>query len=276
HLAERRLYLAEPTRILAADLLPDGAIGPIEVLYADLPSGGQHPNRTLGVGPDGQLYVSVGSTCNACAEPDEEHATLLVTDPGGGGRSIFARGLRNTLGFDWHPDTGQMWGMDNGTDNRGDEQPPEELNLLLAGEHYGWPWVYGARQPDPMMDEPPGTTKEAFAAETAPPALTYPAHNAPIDFVFYDGAALPPEYRGDAFVAMRGSWNRDPPTGYKVVRVRFQDGWPVGFEDFLTGFLLPGGEQHFGRLAGLTIAADGALLVSDDTNGVIYRVARAR
>jgi glucose/arabinose dehydrogenase len=151
--------------------------------------------------------------------------------------------------------------------------------VIQAGANYGWPWCFGNRQVDPYIpNQPKGTTKEAFCARTAPPVLTYTAHSAPIGMVFYDNAQFPAEYRGDAFVAMRGSWNRNPPSGYKVVRVRFQDGWPVGFEDFLSGFLIDtgGGKAQFGRVAGLAVAPYGSLFVSEDTNGVIYRISWAR
>jgi glucose/arabinose dehydrogenase len=162
--------------------------------------------------------------------------------------------------------------MDNGTDERGNDVPPEELNRLQEGADYGWPYVFGKRQVDAAMEDPPDTTKEKYAATTEPSVLEYQAHSAPIAMRFYGSDQFPAEYRGDAFVAMHGSWNRDPPTGYKVVRIRFDHGTPKGFEDFLTGFLVEHGKGHFGRPAGLTVAKDGALLVSDDSNGIIYRV----
>jgi glucose/arabinose dehydrogenase len=163
--------------------------------------------------------------------------------------------------------------MDHGSDWRGDDQPPEELNRILDGRDYGWPFCFGDRQPDPYLSaEPARLTTAGHCRRSEPPVLTYQAHSAPIALVFYTGGQFPAEYRNDAFVAMRGSWNREPPTGYKVVRLRFQGGAPQGFEDFLTGFLIEEGRAHFGRPAGLAVARDGALLLSDDTNGVIYRV----
>jgi len=206
-----------------------------------------------------------------CREADPRSATILRIGAGPA-PAVFARGLRDTVGFDWHPETHELWGMDNGTDERGNDVPPEELNQLKEGADYGWPYVYGKREVDAAMEDPPDTTKEKYAATTEPSVLEYQAHSAPAAMLFYRGDQFPAEYRGDAFVAMHGSLNRDPPTGYKVVRIRFEHGTPKGFEDFLTGFLLPEGNRHIGSPAGLTVAKDGALLVSDDGNGIIYRV----
>ena len=272
-----RLYLATVKEIYAAELLPDGSVGPLQLLIDDLPDGGQHPNRTIAFGPDGMLYISVGSTCNACRETNEENATMIRAMPDGSGRTVIAIGLRNTIGWGWHPETGQLWGMDHGSDWRGDDTPPEELNLLEEGGNYGWPYCYGDRTPDEYLaQDPRGTTKAQYCPTTVAPVVTYQAHSAPIGMVFYGATQFPPEYRGDAFIAMRGSWNRNPPTGYKVVRLHFEDGRPTPIQDFLTGFLIEGGAAHFARLAGVTVAADGSLLVSDDTNGAIYRVSYGR
>src|SRR5205085_7749961 len=139
--------------------------------------------------------------------------------------TIFARGLRNTIGFGWHPVTHELWGMDNGVDGRGNNVPPEELNRLVEGGDYGWPWCFGDRIPDPELGS------SARCERTLPPVLGYQAHSAPIGFTFYAGAQFPPDYRDDAFVCMRGSWNRSPPTGYKVVRIHFENGRPQRFED---------------------------------------------
>jgi glucose/arabinose dehydrogenase len=269
-------YVATPTEVYVAEVRGDGSWGAPRVLVAGLPDGGQHPNRTLAVGPDGKLYISVGSSCNACAETNAEHAAMLRVNLDGSGREIFARGLRNTIGFGWHPQTGELWGMDHGSDHRGDDIPPEELNRLAQGRDYGWPYVYGQQQLDPVIDEPKDMSKAEYAAKTEPAVLTYQAHSAPIGMVFHTGEQLPAEYRGDAFIAMRGSWNRKPATGYKLVRLDFVDGQPRGFEDLVSGFLMDEGRAHFGRLAGVAQARDGALLLGDDTNGVIYRVTYKR
>lgn len=269
-----RLYMATNTELYAAPIEDDGLLGEVEQLRDGLPQGGQHPNRTIAFDRDGSFFVSVGSTCNACDEPDDRHATLLRGDPESGELEIFAEGLRNTIGFAWHPDTGELWGMDHGSDWRGDDQPPEELNRIEEGKDYGWPWCFADRQADDYIPgEPEGyDSREVYCEQTEPPVLTYQAHSAPMTMAFYTGDQFPDEYQGDAFVAMRGSWNRNPPVGYEVVRLRFEDGQPVEFEDFLTGFLSEDGETHFARLTGVAIALDGSLLVTDDTNGVIYRV----
>jgi glucose/arabinose dehydrogenase len=255
--------------------LRDGAAGAPERVVGDLPPGGRHPNRTLARGPDGALYVSVGSTCNCCVEAHPESAAIVRLSPDGRERRVFAAGLRNTIGFAWHPATNVMWGMDHGTDWLGDDFPPEELNRLEAGRHYGWPFVHGDGRMPEAVRYPPDLDRDAFRARAAGPVLGYTAHAAPIQMAFYTGTQFPPEYRDDAFVAMHGSWNRRPAAGYEVARVRFEDGEPRAVEPFLTGFLLDGGAATFGRPAGIAVARDGALLVGDDETGVIYRVSYA-
>lgn len=272
------LYLATVNSIYKTTIQADGTVAPLETLVDDLPDGGQHPNRTLAVGPDGMLYVSVGSTCNACDETNPESATLLQMKPDGSSRKIFASGLRNTIGFAFSPDTGELYGMDHGIDWLGDNEQYEELNHLVKGKHYGWPYVYGDSKFNPQ-DEPPGDiTMQEWAARSVEPLGFYTPHAAPMQMVFYTGTQFPADYRGDAFVAMRGSWNRKPPSGYEIARIRFEGGEPAEFEVFAQGFLQRKDNRwvHQGRLAGLAQAKDGALLISDDTNGVIYRIAYTR
>jgi glucose/arabinose dehydrogenase/Cu/Zn superoxide dismutase len=273
---DRQLYFATDTHVYVADIQGDGSVAAPRAIITDLPIGGQHPNRTLAFGPDGMLYISVGSSCNACND-NVQNATLHRANPDGSGHTIMATGLRNTLGFAWHPATGDLWGMDHGSDWRGDDQPPEELNRIEFGKNYGWPFCFADRLVDRYIPTTPkGMTKAAFCATTQGPVLTYQAHSAPIGMTFYTATQFPAEYRNDAFVAMRGSWNRSQATGYKVVRIQFNDaGQPTGFTDFLTGFLIEGGEAHFGRLAGVRVAPDGSLFVSEDTGGVIYRITYA-
>ena len=272
------MYLITETELLRARVMDDGSLGSAERLQ-ELPAGGQHPNRTLGVSPDGTLFVSIGSTCNACVEPQDDHAALHRITGDGTDRELFAEGLRNTIGFAWHPATRQLWGFDHNSDGRGNEWPPEELNLITEGTHYGWPFCGGDREPDHQVasdpTEPRPMTKQEFCATTGAPALTNTAHSAPMQMVFYTGDSFPAEYRNDAFVTMRGSWNRNPPSGYNVMRIRFDDaGNPTASEPFVTGWLIDDGTAHFGRVMGLAQAADGSLLIGDDTNGVIYRVTR--
>ena len=269
----RTMYLATIREVFIAEVNGDGSVGSPRAIVTGLPDGGQHPNRTVGVGPDGMLYVSVGSTCNQCIETNDEHATILQMALDGSRRGVFARGLRNTVGFTWNPETRAMWGLDHGSDYKGNEIPPEELNEIQNGLHYGWPFCYGKRIADDAYAlDPPGSTKPEFCARTVAPTLTFDAHAAPMQIAFYEGTTFPAEYRGDAFVALRGSWNRSPAVGYKVVRIEFRDGVPTRATDFLTGFLAANGERHYGRIAGIAVGRDGSLFVSDDANGVIYRV----
>jgi glucose/arabinose dehydrogenase len=269
-----RVYLATVKEVLSAPLLADGRLGDVKTLVSDLPDGGQHPNRTLEIGPDNMLYVSVGSTCNGCRETNVESATLLRMDSEGGNRKVFASGLRNTIGFGWHPATKTLYGMDHGIDFLGDDEQAEELNELREGEKYGWPYAYGDGAVNPQMQPPPRMTRERWAQQSIAPLLTYTAHAAPMQMAFYRGSQFPPDYQDDAFVAMHGSWNRKPPSGYEVVRVKFDNGRPAAIEPFVTGFVQANADGHsqLGRPVGLAVTRDGALLVGDDENGVIYRV----
>jgi glucose/arabinose dehydrogenase len=259
-------------------------------LIQGLPEGGQHPNRMVRVGPDGALYVSVGSSCNDCAEENQlERATVIRYAADGSSRTVIANGLRNTIGYDWHPASGELWGMDHGSDFRGDHVPPEELNRIVEGGNYGWPICYANQRVDAMTNAAPARvalepgqdrpsmlplTRREFCERTEPARGLYHAHAAPMAMRFYSGSMFPERHRGDAFVALRGSWNRGNPVGYAVLRIRFDErGRPHSFDEFLTGFLDRDGSHFYGRPVGIAIAADGALLVSDDTNGAIYRVA---
>jgi Raf kinase inhibitor-like YbhB/YbcL family protein len=269
---EQKLYLITVKELFVADIQGDGRVGPLRMLAGDLPDAGQHPNRVLAFGPDQKLYISVGSTCNACNESNPEAATLLQATPDGKSRTIFASGLRNTIGFDWHPTTGELWGFDHGIDYLGDDQQPEELNLIQRGKKYGWPHVFGKGDLNPQSTPPGGITKEEWRAHSEPMALGHTAHAAPMQLVFYRGGSFPADYTGDAFVTMRGSWNRKPASGYEIVRVDFEEGRPRSIAPFVSGFLADGGTTHFARPVGLAVAKDGALLMADDANGVLYRI----
>ncbi len=171
-------------------------------------------------------------------------------------------------------ESGALFGFDQGSDWRGDDQPPEELNLLEDGGNYGWPYCYADQRVDKFLSYPPaGATPEQFCANTVAPVLTYQAHSSPIGMAFCSTDQFPADCQGDAFVAMRGSWNRGEPTGYKIVRVDFDGGQPIAIDDFVTGWLIDNGASQFGRVTGVTVAADGSLLVADDSNGAIYRIA---
>lgn len=268
----KEMYLATVNEVYTATINKDGTLGPLKLIIEGLPDGGQHAQRTLRFGPDGMLYISVGSTCNSCKEPNKENATILQASPDGKSRRVFAKGLRNTLGFDWHPQTGEMYGMDHGIDWLGDEEQREELNHIVEGADYGWPYIYGEGKENPG-DQPDTLSYEEYKRKTKYPLLTHDAHSAGLDMVFYNGRQFPEEYQGDAFIAFHGSWNRATPTGYKVGRVRFENGQPKEIQDFMTGFLVNDNRVQFGRVVGLATLQDGSLLVTDDANGVIYRVA---
>jgi Raf kinase inhibitor-like YbhB/YbcL family protein len=263
-------YLATPHEVFRGDILPDGTFGPLEMLIHDLPDAGQHNTRTIQIGPDGMMYISIGSTCNECNEPNPENATILRASLDGKQRAIWASGLRDTIGWGWHPETGELWGMDHGIDWLGDGIPPEELNKIVRGNRYGWPYFWGDNKVNPHLDPPPPLTKAEWQKTSTPIVLGYTSHAAPMQMSFYDGPQFPLEYRGDAFVSMRGSWNRKPPAGYEVVRIHFEHGEPQRIEPFVTGFVAAEGE--YGRLCGNAVAADGSLLFTDDRNGVLYRV----
>jgi Raf kinase inhibitor-like YbhB/YbcL family protein len=268
------VYLVTVHDIYKGKIKKDGTFGPLTRIVDDLPDAGQHADRTLVVGPDGMLYVSVGSTCNACDEPNPENATILQVKPDGSARRIFASGLRNTIGFAFDPETGKLYGADHGIDWLGDDEQPEEFNLIEQGKAYGWPYIYGKGGKNPQ-DEPPGDlTLEDWAKASEEPVLTYTAHAAPMQLVFYTGTQFPAEYQGDALLALHGSWNRKPPSGYEVVRVKFENGEATEIVPFIGNFLreTKGGYGYVGRPFGLALAKDGAVYLGDDANGVIYRV----
>jgi Raf kinase inhibitor-like YbhB/YbcL family protein len=268
-----KLYIATVKQLFVADIEPNGHLGPLTLLIKDLADAGQHADRTIAFGPDGQLYMSVGATCNACNEDNPENATMLRITSDGKTRRIFATGLRNTIGFDWNPATGELWGLDNGIDFLGDDSQPEELNKIEYGKQYGWPHVYGAGDINPQSTPAGGITKEEWKARSTPQVLGYTAHAAPMQLVFYTGHAFPSEYDGDAFATMRGSWNRATASGYEIVRLHFVNGQPQSFQPFVTGFLTDNGTTHIARPMGLAIAYDGSLLMADDANGGIFRIA---
>lgn len=263
--------------LFVADRRPDGSFGPLKRLIDDLPDAGQHNNRTIVYGPDGMLYLSVGSTTNSANEQNPQSATILRIAPDATSRAIFARGLRNTIGYAFHPQTQDLWGLDNGIDWLGDDDSPEELNLIQKGKNYGWPVVYGKGEINLQPEPPNNLTREEYLKLVTSPVLTYTPHAAPMEMLFYQANQFPAEYRGDAFATMRGSWNRQPPSGYEVVRIHFENNQPVSIKPFVKGFLIANPDGTFSQFArpfGLAVLKDGSLLVGgDDNNGVIYRVA---
>jgi len=269
------VFLATVNDVYTAPINEDGTFGALTRIIDNLPDGGQHPNRTIAIGPDDMLWISVGSTCNACAETNPENATMLRANKDGTGRMIFASGLRNTIGFGFEPTTGELYGSDHGIDWLGDDAQLEEFNRIEQGKQYGWPYVYDFSQPNPA-DNPPGDiTLDEWAQQSTEPVLGYTAHSAPMQMVFYTGTAFPEEYQGDAFIAMRGSWNRRPPSGYEIARVDFDHSAPQAWDTFAEGFLIEredDGFEYLARFSGITQTPEGALLLADDANGNIYRI----
>jgi glucose/arabinose dehydrogenase len=256
------LYVGETHQVSRYQYDPAGAPGPQEVVVPDLPVGG-HSTRTVAFGPDGVLYVSVGSSCNICLEEDERRAAVLRYHPDGSGYERFAWGLRNAVGLAFQPGTGLLWATVNERDWQGNEVPPDLVTIVRAGQDFGWPWC----QPPEATPQEPG----ADCSGVTPPTIGIQAHSAPLALAFYAGPQFPAEYQGDLFVAQHGSWNREPPAAPKLLRVRFEAGGPASAEDFAAGWQTPEGSR-WGRPAGLVVAPDGSLIVSDDLAGVLYRI----
>jgi len=260
------------------DLKPEG---PAETVVPNLPTGGAHWTRDIAFSPDGKtMFVSVGSATNdaegltAIAERllswdrERDRADVLAFDPVGKNKRVYASGIRNCSGLTIQPATGALWCAVNERDSLGDNLPPDYATQVVEGAFYGWPWYYIGNHQDPRHK---GERRDLATKVTAPNVL-FQAHSAPLGIAFYEGARFPPQYKGDAFVAFHGSWNRSTLTGYKVVRVIMKDGKPTGvYEDFLTGFVAGPG-RAWGRPVDVAVMKDGALLVTDDEGGAVWRV----
>lgn len=258
------LYVAEINRILRFDdieqRLSDASY---EVVTDAYPSVRHHGWKYIAFGPDGKLYVPIGAPCNICDE--EGYSVITRINPDGTGREVVARGVRNTVGFTWHPDTGELWFTDNGRDWMGDDIPPCEVNHAPRdGMHFGFPHCHGRDVPDP--DFAKGRTCDEFT----PPVVELGPHVAPLGLKFYTGEMFPPDYRGQLFIAEHGSWNRTEPIGYRLTLVRIEDGVATGSETFAEGWLRKG--ESWGRPVDVLVLPDGSMLVSDDKAGQIYRI----
>ena len=262
-----QLYVAEDARVLRVDFDAEArrVTGAAETVLR-LPSGGMHWTRTIKKGPDGAFYVSIGSDCNVCIETDPWRAAMIRFKPGEDA-TLYASGLRNTVGFDWQPGTGDLYGVNNGRDWLGDDFPPEEVNRIVAGGFYGWPYLNG----DNVLDPDFGTEAGDRAKTAIVPAYKLPAHVAPLSILFLRHASSP-DLNGTALVAEHGSWNRSVKDGYQVVALRWRDG-AIKEAPFLTGFLTDAGV--LGRPVDIAELPDGTLFISDDYGGVIWRVAPA-
>ena len=257
------LYVGETTAISRYAYDPfSGGVGARELVVPDLPRGG-HSTRTVIFGPDGSMYVSIGSSCNICDEVDERRAAVLRFQPDGSGYDRFAWGLRNAVGLAIQPGSGLLWATVNERDNQGNEIPPDLVTIVQAGQNFGWP----SCQPPSARPQLPGRD----CSEVIPPTIGIQAHSAPLGLAFYTGQSFPPEYAGDLFVVQHGSWNRQPPAPPKLLRIDFEDEQPVNARDFLTGWQDADGNR-WGRPAGVIVAPDGSLIVSDDQAGFLYRI----
>lgn len=265
------LYIADDTAIYKFDY-KDGqrkAHGKTRLTKTDFPAGG-HFTRDIAFGPDGKLYLGIGSNGNVQENPLPRAAVSLVQPDGS--LTPFTTGLRNPVGLAFYPGTNDLWVTVNERDGLGDDLPPDYLTHIAQGEFFGWPYAYIGPHPDPDF----GSKKPQMVAKTKTPDLLFQAHSAPLGLLFYEGNQFPADYKGDAFVALHGSWNSAKPTGYKVVRIHFKDGRPVGgYDNFLTGFHIDDTSpaQVWGRPVGLATAKDGSLLVTDDAGKAIWRVA---
>ncbi len=265
------LYFAEENKISQVSIQSAGKPEKI----ADLPYGGGHFTRTLGFGPDGRLYVSIGSSCNICHESDDRRAKIFSMNRDGSDFKEFSRGLRNTVFFTWEPVSGSMWGTDMGRDLLGDDTPPDEINVIQQGKNYGWPVCYGKNVHDDNFDHNSYIRNPCMDPFEVASTIDIPAHSAPLGLAFIPkdppAGGWPESYRYNLMVSYHGSWNRTKPTGYKVVRIKLDaSGNYLGTEDFITGWLTNDGA--LGRPVDILVQPGGSMFISDDKAGVIYKV----
>jgi glucose/arabinose dehydrogenase len=262
------LYVAEVSRILRFDDIENRLNNPPKpvVVFDKYPDDTHHGWKYIAFGPDGKLYVPVGAPCNICEKKDSLYATITRINPDGTGLEVYARGVRNSVGFAWHPGTKELWFTDNGRDQMGDDLPECELNHApQRGMHFGFPYCHQGNVPDPKFG------KGKSCADYTSPAQLMGPHVAPLGMRFYTGSMFPGEYRNRIFIAQHGSWNRSTPIGYRVMMATLQNNKVVKYEPFANGWLQ--GRNVLGRPVDIEIAPDGALMVSDDKNGLIYRIA---
>ncbi|MEM9620315.1 MAG: PQQ-dependent sugar dehydrogenase [Pseudomonadota bacterium] len=246
------------------------ADAPTTVVADNLPDKTHHGWKYLKFGPDDQLYVPVGAPCNICLSDDPRFASLLRMNPATGTTTIWAHGIRNTVGFAWHPRTGELWFSDNGRDMMGDDVPPEEINISTeAGQHFGYPFVHAHDIDDPEFGDHNMRSKWQFTG----PEVEIQAHSAALGITFYDHTQFPETYRDALFVAEHGSWNRSSKVGYQVSVIKQTDSGELSYQPFVSGWLQ--GEEDWGRPNDVLVTPTGALLIADDKQGIIYRVSYA-
>jgi glucose/arabinose dehydrogenase len=261
------LYVSAVSRILRFDGIERRlADPPAPVVVSDrFPSDGHHGRKFIGFGPDGKLYVAVGVPCNVCDPDPDRYGNIMRMNPDGTGLEVYARGIRNSVGFDWDPRTKDLWFTSNGRDWLGDDSPPDTLHHApRAGLHFGFPYCHGGTMPDPEFGRLRACT------EFTPPAQNLGPHVASLGMRFYTGTQFPAAYRNRVFIAEHGSWNRSRKIGYRVTMVTLDGSKAVRYEPFAEGWLQ--GERAWGRPADVLVAPDGSLMVSDDDAGAIYRI----
>ena len=233
----------------------------------DFPSDRHHGWKYISFGPDGKLYIPVGAPCNICESNDEIYASITRMNSDGTEKEVFVNGVRNTVGFTWHPNTGEMWFTDNGRDMLGDNYPPCELNKVKEiGQHFGYPYCHGGDISDPEFGS------KYSCSDFVKPAQNLGPHTAPLGLKFYTGTMFPEEYHGDIFIAEHGSWNRSKKIGYRITRVKIENNKSVGYEPFIYGWLNEEEQEAWGRPVDILILKDGSMLISDDMANVVYRV----
>lgn len=261
------LYVATVTQLLRYDDIESHLDKPIspKIIYSNFPDKGGHNWRTIGFGPDNKLYISIGAPCNVCLEKNEQFATIIRMNPDGTAVEVFAKGIRDSVGFDWDPRTQKLWFTDNGRDWLGDNIPPDEINYApQPGLNFGFPFCHGVDISDPMFGK-----DHPCSLFTAPVGLL-PAHVAALNMLFYSGKMFPAEYQNQIFITEHGSWNRSTKVGYQVVIAKTSNNKVIEIKPFVTGWLHDG--KVWGRPVGLLQLQDGSLLISDDLANVIYRV----
>jgi glucose/arabinose dehydrogenase len=261
------LYVAEVNRIIRYDNIEETLRSPPEPVIVNdtFPKDQHHGWKYIAFGPDDLLYVPVGAPCNVCEKKDRRYASIMRMKPNGGDLEIYARGIRNTVGFAWHPSTGELWFTNNGRDWMGDNLPPDTLHHApVQGLNFGFPFCHGGDVPDPDYGS------KHHCSEFDPPAMKLGPHVAPLGMKFYTGSQFPPQFRNQIFIAEHGSWNRSVPIGYRITLAILENSRPIKYEVFAEGWLQ--GDKAWGRPVDILIMTDGALLVSDDRAGVIYRI----
>lgn len=259
------LYVSAKTRVIRFDDIETRLDDPpAPVVVRDGFPDKHHGWKYLAFGPDDKLYFQIGAPCNICDEGGD-FATIARMDPDGSDYEVYARGVRNSVGFDWNPLTGELWFTDNGRDRLGDDLPSDELNHApKAGMHFGFPYCHGGDVPDPEFGG------DHDCADYTPPARKLGAHVAPLGMTFYTGEQFPEHYRNQVFIPEHGSWNRSQKSGYRITLVRLDGNRPLSYEPFAVGWLQ--GQNNWGRPVDLLVLPDGSMLVSDDQTGAVYRI----